>query len=369
MGRYLTPLMVGLVLAACSSAAEEGGHKELEEQIRQLQRQLVEAIGRGEEATELRGALRDIREASKGNDWDKVKELIAAAMKAAPDEGAPGLAATPGAAAATIRPERVSTTSGDISMSLLVFKPEDTKKARPGIVYVADGFRGVGRVYREFAAFLVSKGYVVVIPELRGQGRSGGKVEFLGGEANDIGAAVAWMKEQTYVDAERTMLVGIGWGGSAALLSVGKGLSLVKGTAAVASPTDLNGLIKARAGLRGVLRAMGVKVDLNDKAGMKAKSPLQNATSFAGECMLIYSRIDGSLPEKQSTGYGSVLKGRGIKVTMQPYNSMGAGFGEKRMAAYRDDLLKFLDRLAGLRQKSKRSSRSTGGRSSSRRRR
>jgi len=360
MGRVLATLAVAALVSSGAYAADAGDQKELEEQIRSLQRQLVEAIGRGEEATELRGTLRDVRDARKADDWPKVKELVSAAMKAVPgNAGGGGPAAAGAGGAAGALPERVATTSGDISISLLVWKPADTKKAVPGVVLVADGFRGVRRVYRDLAAFIASKGYVVVVPELRGQGRSGGKVEFLGGEVNDIAMAVAWLKEQTYADANRIMMVGVGWGGSAALLSVGRGLSVVKGTASVAAPTDLNGLLKAKPGLRVALRAKGVSISPKDVVGLRAKSPMYGSTSFAGECLLIYGKADSSLPVRQSTGYGSVLTGRGVKVTHQAYNSMGAGFAEKKVAVYRADLLKFLDRLAGLRQKSKRR---TGGR-------
>ena len=166
MSRHFVPVVIGLAVAAGGLAGEaDREQRELLDQVRQLQRQLVEAISRGEEATALRGTLRDIREARKSDDWPKVKELITAAKK---DPGATTTpapeAVTPGGTegAAPILPERLAITSGQITLSGLLWKPADTKRACPGVVMVADGFLGVGRTFREVSELLAQKGYVVL---------------------------------------------------------------------------------------------------------------------------------------------------------------------------------------------------------------
>jgi dienelactone hydrolase len=349
-------VLAGLVSLSCILAEEAGDPKlreALESDIRQLQTRLVEARSAGQDPTELRGALKDIRDAQTAGDWNKVAELVAAAKRSA---GAPpaaaggspaGAGAAPGGGApAAFVAERATVASGDVTISLLVWKPSDTSKPCPAVALIADGFRGVGRVYREFAEALAGKGYVVVAPELRGQGRSGGKVEFLGGEVEDIKAAVAYLKTQQFVDANRITLIGAGWGGTAALLAVGRGLQ-VKATVALAAPTDLPELVQALPGVRHDLRTQGVDLDTSDQKLLKEKSPIMNTLSFSGECLLVYGKTDASTPESQVTGYAAVLQARGIKVTVKAYTSLGVSFVEKDPDAWRPDVLDFVDIESG----------------------
>ncbi len=364
-------LCLSAAAIACTAALGATEEQRINSEIRELQRKLVEAISKGEDATALRGVLRDVREAQKAGDLAKASDLIAASKAG----GAPATA-TPTETPATPTPagqvaaSRTTLASGDLSLGLLVWKPADSKKKPPAVVLVADGFRGIGRTYREFGEFLASKGYYVVAPELRGQGRSGGKVEFLGGEVDDVTAAVNYLKGLTEeVDPERVMLVGAGWGGSVSLLAAGRGAA-VKGTAALAAPTDLNELLTQQPGIRLEVRVQGVKFDMTDRKALKARSPLYTTKAFAGECFLVNSQLDRTLPAKQVAGYGAVLTARGITVTIKTYASQGKGFVGKHPEVWRDDVLDFLDKLSGLRKKATRRTprRRTGGNTGRRRR-
>ncbi len=96
--------------------------------------------------------------------------------------------------------------------------------------------------YRTASQWLVSQGYVVVVPMRRGYGGTGGGwAESAGSCANpgyfnagiassqDIAAVIAYMDRQPFVDAKRIVLIGHSAGGWAALASASRNLDGVIG--------------------------------------------------------------------------------------------------------------------------------------------
>jgi dienelactone hydrolase len=96
--------------------------------------------------------------------------------------------------------------------------------------------------YRTASQWLVSQGYVVVVPMRRGYGSTGGGwAEGTGSCANpgyfnagiassqDIAAVIAYMDRQPFVDPKRIVLIGHSAGGWAALASASRNLDGVIG--------------------------------------------------------------------------------------------------------------------------------------------
>src|SRR6185312_15058931 len=137
-------------------------------------------------------------------------------------------------------------------MRATVFRPKGdasgTEKRRP-LVVINHGTDEMTRlavsmpVYYWLSRWFVERGYVVVLPQRRGHGATGGDLaegrdtcanpDHLGSgqaAADDIEAALGFMKRQAFVDPARLVVAGISTGGWAALALAARnppGLQLV----------------------------------------------------------------------------------------------------------------------------------------------
>lgn len=138
--------------------------------------------------------------------------------------------------------------SGDKSIALraTVFRPAGSMTERFPLVVINHGTSETNRlsvsmpVYYWLSRWFVDRGYVVVLPQRRGHGATGGNlVESVGDCANpdhfrsgliaaeDVGAAVDYMARQPFVDPTRILVVGISTGGWASLALAAKRPDLV----------------------------------------------------------------------------------------------------------------------------------------------
>ncbi len=128
--------------------------------------------------------------------------------------------------------------SGDASVALraTVFRPAGGIAERHPLVVINHGTSEANRmsvsmpVYYWLSRWFVDRGFAVVLPQRRGHGATGGTlVESVGDCANpdhfrsgviaaqDVGAAVDFMRRQPFVDPARVLVVGVSTGGWASL--------------------------------------------------------------------------------------------------------------------------------------------------------
>lgn len=138
----------------------------------------------------------------------------------------------------------------DIPLRATVFRPDDDAAVGPGLVLATDRMikrrrplviinHGTDAATREstsmpvfywLSRWFVERGYVVVVPQRRGHGATGGELaeafdscnqpeHAKAGEvaADDLAAVLAFMRHQTFVDAQLAISVGISSGGWASL--------------------------------------------------------------------------------------------------------------------------------------------------------
>lgn len=148
------------------------------------------------------------------------------------------------AQAAEPRYELTSYTSGDQSFSCYIFKPEGNGPF-PAVIWNhghAKNLLQAGKVFEYYplARLFVEKGYVLFVPDRHmhlvpdGDLSSKSPVEaqlseqekenrryrkYLDLNAKDVMAALAWVREQSYVDSKRVILSGWASGGMAALMA------------------------------------------------------------------------------------------------------------------------------------------------------
>lgn len=107
--------------------------------------------------------------------------------------------------------------SGNLKLKAwLSDKPADGNK-HPAVVYAHGGFAFGGSEWGDTQEF-INKGFVLMIPTLRGENGNPGSFEFFYGEVDDLIAAADYLANVSYVDKDRIFLCGHSVGGTLSML-------------------------------------------------------------------------------------------------------------------------------------------------------
>jgi dienelactone hydrolase len=203
--------------------------------------------------------------------------------------------------------ETVSYPCGRLKIEAYVYKPEGAGPF-PAVIYNHGSRAGRERVEMPFVyvgAMLGAGGYVVVVPERRGYGRSEGKafseeigddrgsryVNRLQEEADDVIAAAELAKAQPYVDGTRISVMGWSFGGIVSVFAASRGpaFGAVVDQAGGAlswdgSPALQRALKEAAGRIRVPLLGM---VAQNDRTTQSVKVVVEEAKKHGGNAKLI----------------------------------------------------------------------------------
>ncbi|MDM7460134.1 MAG: alpha/beta fold hydrolase [bacterium] len=114
-----------------------------------------------------------------------------------------------------------------------IYRPSNRRA--PAVVLLPGGFVGVNTNHRQLARRLAQAGYLVALPHLRGQGKSGGFIDFGLEDATDV-RGLAKALPQVGGDG-RCAYVGVSLGGAIAY-NAARNDSNTRGIACLLSPTD-----------------------------------------------------------------------------------------------------------------------------------
>jgi dipeptidyl aminopeptidase/acylaminoacyl peptidase len=142
----------------------------------------------------------------------------------------------------------VSYKSGDVTIHAILYKPKviPANKKLPTIVMPHGGPTAhYTRTFDAYSQVLVDRGYVVLLPNVRGS--TGYGVEFRdaclndwgGKDLDDIEAGVTFLKSLDYVDSDRIGITGGSYGGYMTFMAVTKKPSLWKAASALVGITSL----------------------------------------------------------------------------------------------------------------------------------
>jgi dienelactone hydrolase len=162
--------------------------------------------------------------------------LAGAAALAQPPLGAQGAEGEPGRE----QPWRVPTPDADISAQAVLFRPPGDGPFRLAVIAHASTQNALRRAqmpqpqYRALAAFLVARGFAVLVPERLGHGATGGKyLEDQGGcddadydiaaraSAKEIALPLEFMRGQPFIRKDGAIILGHSAGGWGALALAG----------------------------------------------------------------------------------------------------------------------------------------------------
>lgn len=144
--------------------------------------------------------------------------------------------------------------SDGLEIPAILYKPRDVSEGAklPAIVIVHGGPTGqFFRNFNPYAQFLTDRGYVLLLPNVRGS--TGYGVEFRdmnikdwgGGDLEDVAAGAAYLKSLPYVDAGRIGVFGGSYGGYMTFIAVVKKPDLWKAGVAWIGITDLHRMYDA----------------------------------------------------------------------------------------------------------------------------
>lgn len=214
------------------------------------------------------------------------------------------------------RSEGLKLVSDGLDVNNLVYLPD---RLVPGVKYPAvvlchGGYRGVEFQTKGWARELAREGFVVVLPQFRGQGGSKGRFEFAAGEVDDAEAALGYVEGMPYVEKDRVGLVGYSIGGLVALRLAErrpelKALVLIS---AISDPVAFFEAIWA-----------GKPPDARRPAGWKkdalARSPLGGISTINASVLILHGESDGTVDPGQSRRLYQLLKSAGKQAELRLY--------------------------------------------------
>jgi len=234
---------------------------------------------------------------------------------------------------------------------------EPASAPRPTVVLVHGGphVRGASWEWNREAAFLASRGYVVIQPEFRGSSGFGGDHmeagfrQWGGTMQDDLADAAQWAVKQGWADANRTGIIGGSYGGYATLMGLIKDPQTFRAGVAWASVTDLGLMFTSnlsdatKENLGYSMRTLVGNPD-TDQEMFRRNSPLQRAAELKQPLLLAHGFDDFRVPVEHTTSFYRAVKSSNKQVTLLTYGNEGHGWrNEKTRLAFWTEVETFLD--------------------------
>lgn len=247
-----------------------------------------------------------------------------------------------------VAPESVRVTSFDgRKVPAFLYAPPRQEKA-PAIVLVHGGPTAQSlQRFDPYVQYLVSKGYVVLVPNVRGSTGYGKSYMFLdnkdfgGGPLQDVVACKRWLVQNAGVDAERVVVMGGSYGGYMALAAATFTPREFAANVDWFGVSDLKTLVESfppywAAGIEFIHAKFGNPNDPADAPYLHDRSPIWFADRIERPLMVVQGDKDVRVRQDQSDRIVEVLRKKGVPVHYLILKDEGHGFSrnESRLAAY-----------------------------------
>ena len=241
--------------------------------------------------------------------------------------------------------------SGGLKVNNILYTPSDMEPGvrYPGVVINHGGSEGVEFATKGWARALARKGYVVIMPQFRGQGGSEGQMEFAQGEVDDSLSALKYLKGLPYVDSNRIGMVGYSLGGLITLSAMERAPE-VKAAVLVSSITDPVEFFRHRmkGKMKGGLPQSGVDMGRHVNQ-MHERSPMARVADVNASVLIIHGLEDRMVSPEQARLLYSALKAAGKDVELILHPEIGHAVTWYPETMY--EAIGYLDRHIGRTQK------------------
>ena len=208
------------------------------------------------------------------------------------------------------------------------------KATGPGALVVLPHGGPHARDYPTFdwvVQFLVSRGYAVLQPQFRGSTGFGeaflraGYRQWGGLMQDDVTDGVQAMIEQGIADPRRVCIVGMSYGGYAALAGAAFTPKLYACAASVNGISDLRALLEERVpqGDPGLYRVVSSamsewkeRIGSPSDSALDKKSPINSIAAVTAPVLIVYGKDDGVVPNAQSERMAQALSAAGKRVSV-----------------------------------------------------
>lgn len=229
----------------------------------------------------------------------------------------------------TVRSVTYQARDGTEIPAYLTLPPGSKGKDLPMVVLPHDGPREHDSPeFNWFAQFLALRGYAVLQPEFRGSTGFGGAFEHAGIRQwgglmqDDVTDGVRAMIRQGIADPRRVCIVGVGYGGYAALAGAAFTPDLYACAVSINGIADLPAFLayhqehdylgKEANSAAEWVREIGTPLD----SSVIAHSPVNAASAIKAPVLLLHATDDAAVPFSQAQAMASALNGAGKRVTL-----------------------------------------------------
>ncbi|MFZ3321290.1 MAG: prolyl oligopeptidase family serine peptidase [Usitatibacter sp.] len=222
--------------------------------------------------------------------------------------------------------------------------PSRFEGRRPVIIDIHGGPEGQARpgFIGRNNYFVSELGVAMIYPNVRGSSGFGKTYLKLDNGAlredsvRDIGALIAWIKEQPYLDGSRIMVMGGSYGGYMTLACAFRYADRIASAAETVGISNFVTFLEHTESYRRDLRRVeyGDERDPAMRTILEAISPLNNTDKIAKPLMVVSGKNDPRVPYTEGVQIVADLKKRGTPVWFILANDEGHGFAKKPNADY-----------------------------------
>jgi dipeptidyl aminopeptidase/acylaminoacyl peptidase len=195
------------------------------------------------------------------------------------------------------------------------------------------------RNFRSFTQYLVSKGYVVLVPNVRGSvgyGKTYTKLDnkdFGGGPLKDVLACKAWLVANAHVDGNRVAIMGQSYGGYMTLAAATFAPTEFAAHIDLFGIADLKSLVESfptywASSATYIYQKFGDPTDPKDAQYHHDRSPLYFVDKIERPLLVIQGANDARVKKDQSDRLVEAVRKRGVPVEYLVIEGEGHGFSK-----------------------------------------
>jgi dipeptidyl aminopeptidase/acylaminoacyl peptidase len=248
--------------------------------------------------------------------------------------------------------DAVSSVDGE-RIPFFLYRPPDAERPAPVVVWLHGGPESqyVPR-FDPTIQYLVSRGYAVLAPNIRGSTGYGRRYEHLDDKRrrldvlHDLAAIHDRIAADSSLDADRAALMGASYGGYLVLLGLSFQPALWAAGVDIVGISDLTTFLENTSSWRRAAREVEYGSLRDDRDFLATASPLRRACDIRAPLFIVHGANDPRVPVGEAHQIHEVLQANGVRCELKVYPDEGHGLAKlsNRLDAY-PRICSFLDEV------------------------